>query len=398
MTQTNNDRVVWLLMLGVAVIGSNSLALSPILNDVAADLAATPVEVARANAAHGGATALSALGLGHLVDRLGARPVLVRGLLVMAGAMLASAAAPHWAALAAAQALAGAAAGVALPATYALATATAPEGREARVLGRVLTGWSVSMVAGVPLSALVAGAASWRASYLALAAPLALAAWLLSRQSLPETEAALRPTDGGLAGVLRRPGVVPLLAVCLLFMTAFYGTYAYLGDHARRLLGLSAAQAGLVVLAYGAGFGLASLGDRAVDRIGAKRLFPGVLAAAALVYAALVPATAAFATLLALAAAWGFANHFGLNILVLRLTAACPDRRGAVLALNSATSYAGAFLGAGLFGAVYERAGFTPLALAASACAGLAALIAAATLRPVAADSLSERMPLAADG
>jgi predicted MFS family arabinose efflux permease len=185
MTQAGDGRLVLLLMLGVAVVGSNSLALSPILNDVAADLAATPVEVARASAAYGGATALSALGLGPLVDRLGARLVLVRGLAVLAAAMLASAAAPHWAALAGAQALAGAAAGVVLPATYALATAVAPEGRGAEVLGRVLTGWSVSLVAGVPLSALLASVASWRASYLALAVPLAVAAWLLSRQALP---------------------------------------------------------------------------------------------------------------------------------------------------------------------------------------------------------------------
>jgi predicted MFS family arabinose efflux permease len=182
--------------------------------------------------------------------------------------------------------------------------------------------------------------------------------------------------------------VVPLLAVCLLFMTAFYGVYAYLGDHARRLLGLSAAQAGLIVLAYGAGFGLASLGDRAVDRIGAGRLFPAALAAVAAVYAALVPALGTFPTLLALAAAWGFSNHFGLNILVLRLTEACPDARGAVLALNSAVTYAGAFLGAGLFGVLYDGVGFPALAGTASACAGLAAAIAAVALRPAAPGGL----------
>src|SRR3712207_3153860 len=89
MAQAGTGRVIWLLTLGVAVVGSNSLALSPILNDVAADLAATPVEVARANAAYGGAAALSALCLGPMVDRFGPQPVLVRGLAVVALAMLA---------------------------------------------------------------------------------------------------------------------------------------------------------------------------------------------------------------------------------------------------------------------------------------------------------------------
>ena len=93
MTQMSHGRATFILMLGVAVVGSNSLALSPILNDVAADLAATPIAVARANAAYGGATALSALCLGPAVDRLGPGPILVRGLVVLAAAMLASAAA-----------------------------------------------------------------------------------------------------------------------------------------------------------------------------------------------------------------------------------------------------------------------------------------------------------------
>ena len=67
---------------------------------------------------------------------------------------------------------------------------------------------------------------------------------------------------------LRTPGVPALLVVCFGYMTAFYGMYAYLGDHLRQALGVSSATAGLVVLAYGVGFGLAGFGDRMVDRLG----------------------------------------------------------------------------------------------------------------------------------
>jgi len=129
MTPKKHAAALPLLVLGIAVIGSNSLALSPVLTDVAHSLAATPVQVARANAAYGGATALSALLLGSAVDRVGARRILVAGFAVMTLAMLASAAAAGWAMLAAAQGLAGLSAGVVLPATYAYATAAAPPGR-----------------------------------------------------------------------------------------------------------------------------------------------------------------------------------------------------------------------------------------------------------------------------
>ena len=63
-----------LLLLGIAVTGSNSLVLSPILADVALGLGTTPVAVSRALAAYGGATALSAFLLAPRIDRVGAAP------------------------------------------------------------------------------------------------------------------------------------------------------------------------------------------------------------------------------------------------------------------------------------------------------------------------------------
>jgi predicted MFS family arabinose efflux permease len=375
MAGSSPSRLIWLLLLGVAIVGSNSLALSPILGDVAADLETTPVAIARANAAYGGATAMSALALGRFVDRFGPGRLLVLGMAALALTMLASAAATHWVWLALAQGAAGAAAGVILPSTYALATAVAPEGKGAETLGRVLMGWSVSLVAGVPLSAAIASAFSWRASYLAFAVVLVLASTLLSRQNIRRTDA------GGPAATmqdaLRRPGVMPLLVVCLLFMTAFYGVYTYLGDHLRNVLGLSATEAGLVVFAYGGGFGMATLADRTIDRIGAARLFPLVLACVAFIYVTMSPAVSTFVTVLLLAGAWGFANHFGLNILVLLLSRTAPEGRGAVLALNSSITYLGALLGAWLFGFIYEGVGFGMVTGAAAICTGIAALIAA---------------------
>ncbi|MBV9077780.1 MAG: MFS transporter [Methylobacteriaceae bacterium] len=364
-----------MLMTAVAVVGSNSLALSPILADVARDLGAAPTAVARASAAYGGGTALSALTLARLVDRIGAERALAIGLAALALALLGSAAAVSWPTLALAQAAAGGAAGIILPATYALATAGPPE-RQAATLGRVLTGWAVSLVAGVPLAALVAELASWRASYVALAAllvPLLLGiGWAPARSGAGSRDAP------SLRSALMRPGILPLLVVCLLFMTAFYGVYAYLGDHARRALDLDAARAGLIALAYGIGFGLGMLADPFIDRVGVARLFPPTLVAMALIYAALIPGAETFPTLLTLAASWGLVNHVGLTILVARLSRAGGAAVGTVLALNSAVSYLGALLGAGLFGLLYDAAGFAALAGAAALLLAAAAAVAMA--------------------
>jgi predicted MFS family arabinose efflux permease len=199
------------LTTGVAVIGSNSLALSPILGDVAQALGTGPAMVAHAITAYGGATALSALLLAPRIDVLGARRTLQLGLAFLASATLASALSPHGLALALAQALAGLGAGVALPATYAMATLVAAPQTQSRTLGWVLGGWSISLVAGVPGAALLADLGGGRLPFAVLTGLALLAAGgtvLLPKSVRPVAEGRL-----GLLALLRHRDVPRLLLI-----------------------------------------------------------------------------------------------------------------------------------------------------------------------------------------
>ena len=365
----------FVLLAVVATVGSNSLVLSPILTDVSQGLSTTPVSVARAIAAYGATTAFSALALAPRIDRVGSRKMLLRGLMALFAGIALSALASDWVLLCLAQGLAGLGAGVVLPATYALATKTAAKGQEARVLGRVLTGWSVSLVLGVPASALIADALGWRASFGVLAL-LALAASAALR-NIPNDRPDMTASPASYGRSLRSAmtlEIALLLAICFAFMTAFYGVYPFVGDHARRVLGTSTSFAGLFALTYGLGFGAASLADGLLDRYSPKRLFPLVLAMIGLAYAALVPASESVAALLAICLIWGFVNHFGLNILVLLLSNAAGNARGTVLGVNSAITYLGALGGAALLGPAYESQGLILPALLAAGCVFAAAI------------------------
>ncbi|MCZ8398059.1 MFS transporter [Achromobacter ruhlandii] len=363
------------LMFAVSVVGSNGLALSPILSDVARSFASTPLTVSTAISAYGAATAASAFLLAARIDRWGIRRALLTAMTVLIAALLLSASAPHWIVLTVAQALAGAAAGVILPAAYGSATLVAAAGQETRSLGRVISGWSVSLVAGVPLSALISDAIGWRATYgvLALCASVALA----GLRTLPErrnTHAA-PPRLSRLLAPLSYRDVPVLLLGCLAFSSAFYGVYAFLADHVRTLLGLTAGQVGFIAFAYGAGFLLAGLaGAPLIERLGPRRALPLALATITAVYLALLPAAHALAAVLAIAVLWGAASQLSLNLLVLLLSRARPDERGAVLGLNTCTTYLGASLGTAVAGTLYTHAGFEVLGLAAAAAVALAAL------------------------
>ncbi|MCP1403262.1 MULTISPECIES: MFS transporter [Achromobacter] len=363
------------LMFAVSVVGSNGLALSPILSDVARSYSTSPLTISTAISAYGAATAASAFFLASRIDRIGIRRSLLGAMAALIMALVLSACAPHWIVLTLAQALAGAAAGVILPAAYGSASLIAPPGQEARTLGRVIAGWSVSLVAGVPLSALISDAVGWRATYGTLALCAAIA--VLGLRKLPERRVA-NPAPLRLARLLAPLSyrdVPALLLGCLAFSSAFYGVYAFLADHVRSVLALSAGQVGFIAFAYGAGFLVAGVaGAPLIERLGPRRALPLALGIIALVYVGLLPAAHALAAVLAIAALWGAASQLSLNLLVLLLSRARPDERGAVLGLNTCTTYLGASVGTAVAGTIYTHAGFDALGLAA-ACALAAAAV-----------------------
>ncbi len=363
------------LMFAVSVVGSNGLALSPILSDVARSYSTSPLTISTAISAYGAATAASAFFLAARIDRIGIRRSLLGAMMALIAALILSACAPHWIVLTLAQALAGAAAGVILPAAYGSAALIAQPGQEARTLGRVIAGWSVSLVAGVPLSALISDAVGWRATYGALALCATIA--VLGLRKLPERRAA-NPAPlrlSRLLAPLSYRDVPALLLGCLAFSSAFYGVYAFLADHVRGLLALSAGQVGFIAFAYGAGFLLAGVaGAPLIERLGPRRALPLALGVIALVYLGLLPAAHALASVLAIAVLWGAASQLSLNLLVLLLSRARPEERGAVLGLNTCTTYLGASVGTAIAGTIYTHAGFEALGLAAACALAAAAL------------------------
>lgn len=371
--------LAYLLTGCIAVIGSNSLVLGPIAPAVASSFGTSVPAVMIAAAVFGLGTSASALFLARYIDRLGARRMLQGALLLLALALVASAVAPTVVMLVAAQLLAGIAAGVAMPAIYASAAAIAPPGRESGTIGVVLTGWTLSMVAGVSLSAVLADLVHWRAVFAAVAVLAALAWAGLTMTSLSDVRKA-GPAPAPLEA-LNIPGILPLLVACAAFMTSFYGVYGYLGDHLHIGLGEPVSANGLAALAYGVGFGTAALLDGTIDRIGARRVMPFAYLLVATVYIGIAATSNSFGLTLAMVAIWGLTNHFGLNVLVTCLSALDPSRRGTIMGLNSAVTYLAVFIGTTGFGPIYSTFGFAICAMVAALLMLVAATAAAWRMR-----------------
>ncbi|MEP4527025.1 MAG: MFS transporter [Paracoccaceae bacterium] len=346
------------------LVGANAFVLSPILTNVAQSLDTNPTRIAWALSAFGAGTVISALTLASLIDRLPVGSVLGGAALVLAVAQASSGLSHGWLWLCLSQALAGAATGVLLPGAYATTAATAPEGRAAARLGVVLTGWALSLVLAVPSAAFVADRFGWQAVY-----------WLLSGLSVGTALGlmmALRGVRGGTAvrvspwRALRLKGVAPVLAIMFTYMTAFYGSFAFYGDGVRQAFDVSAQGAGMFVLAYGLGFGVAGMGLGIISPRISRAYILLVLAAIATSYAgwdlALTTPTAAFVA----AVIWGGLNQLGLNALVVTLNQRAQDARGAVMGLNSAVTYSAVFAGPLVMGPINAGCGFPGAAAVAA--------------------------------
>lgn len=363
-------RPVPVLTAAIGVIGANSLVLPPIAVSVATNLGTDPARVLRAAAAYGLGTALSALVLAPRADRVGADRALMTAVLVLIVALAASALAPGIAVLMAAQALAGVGAGMALPAIYALAPQVAPKGREKQTLGVILTGWTISIVGGVTLSAFLADLAGWRAVFGLLGALTVILTVLLYLTPIVATRSstATSPLTGW-----RVPGVKRGLFSAGMLMLAFYGTYSFIGAHVAGTLGRATSAAGIVTLFYGAGFGLSGFLDRYLDRLSHRQAATFTFSMMIGVYGAYTLAAPYFPALLAVAFCWGIIQHFGLNLVVARLSGLDPNQRGAILGLNSSVTYVCVMGGALVFRVPFEMGGF-------AGCAALSALCITAAL------------------
>ena len=360
---------IFLLTLAIGVLGANSLVLSPVAVQVAASFAgASAPDVPLAAAAYGAGTALSAFLIAPHADRIGVGRSLLIAMSVLALALAMSAMAPSLPFLALAQALAGLSAGLAIPSIYALATILAPSGAASRVLGLVLTGWTLSLVAGVSISAIIADYLHWRTIFIGLASLAGIILALLWNWLPRDTRRAQQDASTSWLAALRIPQARLLLCLCALYSTAFYGLYAYLGTHIQTVFASSASTAGVATFSYGVGFGLAVLLDGRLGRIGPRGGVVMVFAGLAGVYLSLALSAEHFAALLAACFVWGIINHLGLNLVVGQLAGLSAPHRATLLGLNSTVMYVCVLVGTLSYRPVFDQGGFGAASLLSAGC------------------------------
>lgn len=260
---------VWVLTAAVTVVGAQAMVPAVLIPDVAATLGATQAAAGATFSVYGLALAAASIVFGATLQRLRLRTKIVVGLMVLAAALTCIAAARDVVILGLGVVVAGAAAGLTLPAAYGIVptlvrsqrSTAAPDAAVTRATGRVLLGWALALIIGVPVAGLVAPALTWHGSFVCLGATsvvVALAALSLPADDQTGTTEAAAPFLPALRAVGRDRRSVFLLASIATFMGAFYGVIAFFPSAARNELDAGNTLASGIALAFGVGYAAAS--------------------------------------------------------------------------------------------------------------------------------------------
>jgi DHA1 family inner membrane transport protein len=358
--------VFWLaaaLLTGILAVGMDELIISPVLPDIASSLHCQLDVAALGVSAYSLVIALVAPVLAPLGDRWPRRYIMMGELVLFAFASVICASSRSVAVFLVARALAGVAAGGIVPSTYAYVGDIIPSQQRGRVMGAVMSGWSLALVIGVPFGGWLGSRWGWRTTFVAIACLALLAATILgllkpgcTRQASAQSRAG--PGVSALRRVLRIRGVAPLIIATFCDMFGFYGAYTFLGPYIRLTHHAGSGFSGIIITSYGIGLALSPVMGRLADSVGHRQSLVAGLAALPMILAALPYVSIRTGWLLLALLGWGIGQSTVLTTLATLLSGLSPEHRGQVMGLYSLATNVAAAAAAAAMGPMFLALGY----------------------------------------
>ena len=365
------------------------IVMSPVLAKAASDLHVSTAAAGQLRTATGLAAGLTALMLGAVTARVALGRLLLAASGLLALGSLASALAPSYPLLVAAQLPVGIAVAVLTSVgTLAAAEWVHPDLRT-RALSWALVGQPAAWIVGMPLVGLL-GERSWRYGWYALPLVAALAAGLLAApRAGGRPAAASRPARARVA--VHDRTIARWLASELLANTAWAGTLVFAGALFTESYDASTALTGCLLAGAAATYVAGNLACRRLVEREPRAVLVVLAGSLALVVGLFGIARVGVLGSAALLAGAGFLAGGRTLVTSAFALSAPPELRPAVTSLRAATMQLGYFVGSLVGGAALANGGYGALGLAM----GLCFLGAAATLarRPL-AQGTAEARPL----
>jgi DHA1 family inner membrane transport protein len=337
---------LWSLALAYFVMGTSSIAVVGLVNDMAADLGVGKPDIAVLITVFALTFALAAPLLQVAAGSLPRRTLLLAGLAVMGTGCALSAMAPTYGGVLAARVLMALGAAAVGPVASGLGAGLVPPERQGHALAVVFSGMTLASVLGLPLTSWLGAMWGWRWMFGGLAvlgALIALTILLL----VDDRRAAPRLSLASFGQVFRQGAATWAVLMSVAHMAAQFALFALVAPFLQERYGVGPGQLSLALLVGGlSGVAGNLLAGRLGDRLGPGRSLQLSVAGMACASSALLvlPGLPGLGM-----AAYGFWSMSGMSFYApqqKRLIGLAPDLRNLLLALNASALYVGMSLGA----------------------------------------------------
>ncbi len=353
-------RPLWLFSLVNLVIGTGAFVITGTLALLASDLGIGIAAAGQAMTTYALSTALLAplllLATGHWPRK---RTLLLALALFAAGNVL-CALADSLGALLLGRALMGVGA-VFTPIAAGIALALVEPARRGQALAFVFLGFSLSYGVGVPLGAWIGLTWGWQAPIWLVAGLVVLATAAVAWRVPPDI-ASPGASFAGVGGLLAQREVQLVLALTLLYFTAIFAAFSYIGPVLQALLPMSGERLSITLALFGlAGVAGTLIGGRLNDRFGSRRTLSVQLSLLGAMMALLPLTAGSWPAMLVVLMLWACAGFGMMPPQQSWLAALAPAQAPLLLSLNSSMLYLGTAAGAIVGGALASLLGLQQL-------------------------------------
>ena len=365
-----------LFFLVMFVIGTDTFLVSPLLPTLTHYYGITTSLSGFIVSAYAIGYMLSALLIGPISDRHDRKKILVGGLVVFTVATASCGLANTFAWMLITRFVAGIAAATAGPQIWAAIPVLFPRQQVVKVMGYATAGLAVAQIVGVPLGSYLA-VWSWRFPFFFVGA-IALILTLLVMRLMPSlNDAKAAPASESIyRQLVGNHPVMKLLAAYLLFQTANFCGFAFIGTWFAKSFNLSVGAIGSFILLIGVGQFVGSLlGSRLVTWLGQPHAFLLEFILFIIGYVVLPFANSPLAATIILALIYTIGGAL-LPLFMSTLQEHAGTARSTISALANAVMYLGEAIGGVIGGVLIKQfAGFSGIATFTAEVAVLAMLL-----------------------
>ncbi|MFF9018840.1 MFS transporter [Streptomyces eurythermus] len=363
------------LMLCVFGITTGEFVIAGILPDVAGDLDVSIPAAGLLVTAYAIGMILGGPVMTALTARYARKPLIVALLAVVVVGNLASALAPVYSVLFVARVVTALVTATFFANAIVIAASTAPEGKQASTVSKLVFGMNLSMMLGAPIGTFIGNHFGWRATFGTITV-VCLIGLLLVLPLVPAVESA---TSGGSAvaelRVFRDRSVQLAILITAVANMGLLMVFTYFAPLLTDVTGFAEGAVAVLLLVYGVG---AAVGNFAGGWLSDRALMPsqvgllGLLTAGLVVMWAVSGSTVASAVMVFVIGALGFSVIPGMQTRVLTTASSAPTL---AIAVNASAYQIAAALAGWLGGRIIDGPGLKPVYLAAAAVTVLGILL-----------------------